>query len=398
MTDKVATTVPATHEQNNSQKATVKTKLRTARDIISRLRWSEEQDCEKVYVGYDDRMNGPMETPVASYKSIHDGGEIPEHRILYFRRAAVEEEEMNDEDTAVTTINRGTISQSLLWDKEGRVDRLFGSGLGRYTEASEATVQHVLEAMANMKWVQEKLKSRKRDQETREARREYRNAQTAAAVQNPATASSKKVDYLCVLDFEATCCRGIQPKPQEIIEFPTLLLNVGTGEVEQVFHYYIRPDVHPRLSDFCTELTGITQGRINKKGINLVDALHRHEAWLAQECGGVVPWHLCTDAEQNSFLYLTCGDWDLDICLQRQLEYHGRTPGAHFDAWINVKKEFAKHYNLKKAGGMTTMLHCLGIELEGRHHSGIDDCRNIVRICQHMLQDGWSPSCPTNYN
>jgi ERI1 exoribonuclease 3 len=41
---------------------------------------------------------------------------------------------------------------------------------------------------------------------------------------------------------------------------------------------------------------------------------------------------------------------------------------------------------------MTEMLDKLGLKLEGRHHSGIDDCRNIVRIAQQLLtKRGWVP-------
>ena len=72
-------------------------------------------------------------------------------------------------------------------------------------------------------------------------------------------------DYLIVLDFEATCgSKGHQPIPQEIIEFPCALLNVRKGfEVEAIFHQYVRPVKHPLLTTFCTELTGITQVRLN---------------------------------------------------------------------------------------------------------------------------------------
>lgn len=75
----------------------------------------------------------------------------------------------------------------------------------------------------------------------------------------------QKFDYLLVLDFEATCgTKGYEPKPQEIIEFPCALLNVKRGfQVEAIFHEYVRPTHHPLLSTFCTELTGITQVRLN---------------------------------------------------------------------------------------------------------------------------------------
>ena len=37
---------------------------------------------------------------------------------------------------------------------------------------------------------------------------------------------------------------------------------------------------------------------------------------------------------------------------------------------------------------MAGMLSELKMELVGKHHSGIDDCRNICRIVQRMIQEG----------
>jgi len=37
---------------------------------------------------------------------------------------------------------------------------------------------------------------------------------------------------------------------------------------------------------------------------------------------------------------------------------------------------------------MASMLEILKIPLDGRHHSGIDDCRNIAKISQRMVKDG----------
>ena len=43
------------------------------------------------------------------------------------------------------------------------------------------------------------------------------------------------------------------------VEFPAVLLNTGTGAIDAEFHHYVQPQEHPYLSDFCRELTGITQ-------------------------------------------------------------------------------------------------------------------------------------------
>lgn len=222
-------------------------------------------------------------------------------------------------------------------------------------------------------------------------------------------AIAKPIHFLAILDFEATC-NNVKPAPypQEIIEFPTILLNVETGQVESVFHTYIKPDVHPTLTPFCTELTGIRQEKVDH-GISLANALGLHQAWLEENhvvsvgCPNSRFTHQTAnnnvdtadddnDDKYKNFAYVTCGDWDLATCLPKQMKHWQGcpTPPAGFAYWINIKKPFYDLYGIKKVG-MAGMLRELGLQLQGRHHSGIDDCRNIVRICQQMLQDGWKP-------
>jgi len=49
-------------------------------------------------------------------------------------------------------------------------------------------------------------------------------------------------DYFLVLDFEATCDNNISGWQHEIIEFPTVLVNAKTLEIEDEFHVYIKPE------------------------------------------------------------------------------------------------------------------------------------------------------------
>jgi len=65
--------------------------------------------------------------------------------------------------------------------------------------------------------------------------------------------------YLIVLDFEATCDDVEQLQDQEIIEFPSVLVDTSTGTVVDEFQTYVRPIKNPKLRPFCTKLTGITQ-------------------------------------------------------------------------------------------------------------------------------------------
>jgi len=43
------------------------------------------------------------------------------------------------------------------------------------------------------------------------------------------------------------------------VEFPAVLLNTESGEIDNEFHHYVQPQESPLLSDFCKQLTGITQ-------------------------------------------------------------------------------------------------------------------------------------------
>ncbi|XP_066125481.1 ERI1 exoribonuclease 3 isoform X2 [Saccopteryx bilineata] len=114
----------------------------------------------------------------------------------------------------------------------------------------------------------------------------------------------QRYHYFLVLDFEATCDKP-QIHPQEIIEFPILKLNGRTMEIESTFHMYVQPVVHPQLTPFCTELTGIIQAMVDGQP-SLQQVLERVDEWMAKE--GLL------DPNVKS-IFVTCGDWDLKVML-----------------------------------------------------------------------------------
>ncbi|KAK0153520.1 3'-5' exoribonuclease 1 [Merluccius polli] len=67
------------------------------------------------------------------------------------------------------------------------------------------------------------------------------------------------------VDFEATCEEDNPAEfHHEIIEFPMVLINTHTLEIEDTFQEYVRPEVNTQLSDFCVKLTGITQKMVDE--------------------------------------------------------------------------------------------------------------------------------------
>lgn len=251
---------------------------------------------------------------------------------------------------------------------------------------------------------------------------------------------------LLVLDFEATCGTGIQTSlgNQEIIEFPVLLYDLATRELQGTFHEYVRPVKVSKLTEFCTELTGIKQ--------LTVDAAHPFPSVLCR-FEAFMRTHSLLDS--RNYAFVTCGDWDLQtmlpaqVQLSRSLDPTFDLPAeasstalsrnhnigvattsvasnsdepqltslstleqqqqqslpltlAHFDRRINIKRVFKKvmteagqmdgRRQSKQRLGMLGMLRKCGLQLEGRHHSGIDDSRNILRIAQALIERGWVPS------
>jgi inhibitor of KinA sporulation pathway (predicted exonuclease) len=192
--------------------------------------------------------------------------------------------------------------------------------------------------------------------------------------------------HLLVLDFEAQCRDRPEPtpQPQEIIEFPIVVVEVATGNVVDEYHTYVRPTVHPKLYPFCTQLTGITQAQVDS-GVTIDEALDRAADFAAKY-----------DEYPNRACFVTCGHWDLRQALRNECRAKQITIPRLFRRWINVKVVFQEYVNTTKASskakrstqqlGMAGMLDHLGIALVGHHHSGIDDARNIARIVAALLK------------
>lgn len=94
-----------------------------------------------------------------------------------------------------------------------------------------------------------------------------------------APARTQVFSHLAVTDLEATCDDRRGFSPPELIELPVVLIDCATGRVEAEFHTYVRPQVNPSLTDFCQELTGITQAQVDAAP-TFPDAMGMLAEWL----------------------------------------------------------------------------------------------------------------------
>ncbi|KAL7677138.1 hypothetical protein ACOME3_003383 [Neoechinorhynchus agilis] len=184
-------------------------------------------------------------------------------------------------------------------------------------------------------------------------------------------------DYFLVLDFEATC--DLKPKttnPQEIIEFPCLAISARTFTIENTFHRFVRPIHNKNLTHFCSELTGIVQQMVDDSD-PLTVVSEEFESWMSANIFRT----------KKSFIFATCGNWDLMTMLPSNFKLLGLPIPEYFKTWINIKESFLNHTGTY-AHGLTQMCRFLDLKPYGRLHSGIDDCKNIVAIMKELSDRG----------
>lgn len=172
--------------------------------------------------------------------------------------------------------------------------------------------------------------------------------------------------HLAILDFEANCLEHTVIKPQEIIEVPIVVVNCDTCQIvpQCQFHEYCRPNLP--VTPFCTALTGITQATVDAAA-SLPDVLGRLQDWYERH-----EW------TRETLVVVTCGEWDLATALPSHARHLGIKVPGWLKEWVNIKRVFTALTG-QRCGSMLAMLAALGLKLEGRHHSGIDDAHNIAR-------------------
>lgn len=170
--------------------------------------------------------------------------------------------------------------------------------------------------------------------------------------------------YYLVIDFEATCCdQGTIPREEtEIIEVGAVMVDVEELSPVDEFASFIRPVRHPQLTKFCTDLTSITQPQVDDAP-GFADVISALSGWAAG-----FPGHL----------FCSWGDYDRNQ-LRRECQQHD-VAYPFGDEHMNVKRQFAERRGLGKGVGMAEALKLMGVPLDGTHHRGIDDARNIAKL------------------
>jgi len=198
-------------------------------------------------------------------------------------------------------------------------------------------------------------------------RNEYKGQQGAPLVL-PVT------EKVLVVDLEATCWESNKVKPadeeNEIIEVGWALLDVRSNSLVRTGTILVKP-IYSRVSAFCTELTTITQEMVDTEGVTLKEAFD----FLVGELGSKeVSWASYGEYDKK-MVRKQCGVFGLEY--------------PFGETHTNVKTLFKELYKDKGHRGNTGMARAykavMSKGIEGTHHRGGDDAKNIGVLLGALL-------------
>lgn len=172
-----------------------------------------------------------------------------------------------------------------------------------------------------------------------------------------------------IFDLESTCWENDRSKTREIIEIGAVKIDADKKIIDE-FNSFIKPTVHPSLSDFCLQLTSIAKEDVETAQA-FPEVISDFKSWVNLN---------------QEYLLCSWGHYDKNQ-FKCDLKLHS-LDSEWVEKHISLKHQYSKIKNLKRPIGMNGALKLENLKLVGTHHRGIDDARNISKIfLKHF--DNW---------
>jgi inhibitor of KinA sporulation pathway (predicted exonuclease) len=170
-----------------------------------------------------------------------------------------------------------------------------------------------------------------------------------------------------IVDLEATCWESnFDRSNMEIIELGAVEMQTMSGLITREFNSFVKPIHSPKLSDFCIKLTTIQQSDVDNAPF-FPQVLQQFLSWLGSE----------------PFVW---GSWGMYDYKQFALDCarHGIVMPSVLNQHVNINRVYATTRGIDPCP-MKDALARESILLEGVHHRGIDDARNIAKIFNRVF-------------
>ncbi len=172
-------------------------------------------------------------------------------------------------------------------------------------------------------------------------------------------------DKVLVIDVESTCWLGHPPEGMrnEVIEIGYALVDTTKPDIIEGGSLYIKP-ANSVVSEFCTELTGITSKLLDK-----------HGRPLAEVRRDLVKW--------QGIAWCSWGEYDQRI-LKENFEF-AELPYPLSPRHFNLKVVYSALRGLPKEMGCRNAVEHAGLTWVGKEHSGSDDAWNTAALLKDII-------------
>jgi inhibitor of KinA sporulation pathway (predicted exonuclease) len=191
---------------------------------------------------------------------------------------------------------------------------------------------------------------------------------------------SNNFKTITVIDLEATCWDDdeYQKKHSEIIEIGLAVINIKEEQIKQVKSIYVIPEklinerksgvsTYKAISDYCINLTGITESKLLKQGKTLKAA--------SAEIMKHYPY---------SKTWMSWGYYDKSFLEKECIRKHVTFPFSKY-THMNASLLYSLINKNKKGTGLKKAMDKLGIPFDGKQHSGKDDAYNTAKVIYKLL-------------
>lgn len=175
-----------------------------------------------------------------------------------------------------------------------------------------------------------------------------------------------------IVDFEATCWRSRAENIQnrfrsEIIQIGAIKIGENCEEIDR-FNSFVRPVLEPTLSDFCQDLTGITQNDVDHAE-DFEIAGRRFFDWSCNE--GYHTYYFTWGNMDQIFLKY---EGDNKNILEKELRFFRKR-------WFNLQRIFDTYHTQDKVQySVVNACQMMNLLPEGIQHNALDDAYNTSQI------------------
>lgn len=232
-------------------------------------------------------------------------------------------------------------------------------------------------------------------------------------------------DYFVCLDVECTCDADDPTWPHELIEIGVAVISTksikqsikqsNSNGFDEIFHVdrefrtFVKPRHRPELTEFCTQLTGVTQSDVDDAPI-IDEAIDLFDRFIREHYADC------------SMLLVTDGEWDVLQFIEPELNefYQSINQSINnppiklpnkplvtslknqsisqclpsiFRQFCDVRKVFRTHFNqsinrTRHRRDLRYMLSHVNLSFAGRQHCGLIDARNVARLVWKLFMLG----------